>query len=277
MLATSRPHRQRRALTYHIASLVALLAFWWLLSYYTNSAHIIHGASALPSPLSVLNAIAGLSVFLAPGTPTTLAHGLAALWQNTLVSAERLLGGVLLGAAIGITAGLLLAWSKLVRLLVQGPVLLVRTIPLMALVPLFLAWWGGTSFGILAFIAFAVFSVVVISTVEAAGNVPPELVNLARTLGAARFRIYRTVILPAIVPAVIGGLRVVIGIGWALLLAGEYLGAQNGLGHVLIMAEDYLYTARMALIVVMIMVYTFVLDRLFTLAADWITRWMPKD
>ncbi len=62
-----------------------------------------------------------------------------------------------------------------------------------------------------------------------------------------------------------------------MLLAGEYLGAQNGLGHVLIMAEDYLYTARMALIVVMIMVYTFVLDRLFTLAADWITRWMPKD
>lgn len=277
MLASFRHDRHTREFTYRIASLIALIGLWWLLSYYINSEHIIRGASALPSPVSVINAIAGLSVFLAPGTPTTLANGIAALWQNTLVSAERLLGGVLLGAALGIAVGLLLAWSKIVRLLVQGPVLLVRTIPLMALVPLFLAWWGGTTFGILAFIAFAVFSVVVISTVEAAGNVPPELVNVARTLGAARFRIYRTVVLPAIVPAVIGGLRVVIGIGWALLLAGEYLGAQSGLGHVLIMAEDYLYTARMALIVVMIMIYTFVLDRLFTLAADWITRWMPKD
>jgi sulfonate transport system permease protein len=147
---------------------------------------------------------------------------------------------------------------------------------LLALLPLFLAWFGGRETGAVAFIAYAVFTMMFISTLEAVRNVDPVVQDYARTLGASRARVYGTVVMPAIVPELTGGVRVVLGLAWAILLAAEFLASQNGVGHILILAQQYAYTDRMILIVLLIMLYTYLLDRAFSAFANRVTRWAPR-
>jgi sulfonate transport system permease protein len=108
-------------------------------------------------------------------------------------------------------------------------------------------------------------------------NVSPTIQNFARTLGASRLRVYRTVVLPAIVPEVAGGIRVVIGIAWALLIGGELLGAQSGLGRILSLAAQFADTGRMIVIVALVILYTVLIDAVARRIVGRLTRWAPGD
>jgi len=230
----------------------------------------------LPSPIAVIRSIPGLAVFRGSGAQLSYPNALIAIWENTYASAIRLLGGLAIGTALGLGTGLLLGYSRKVRLAAQSPLLLLRTVPLLALIPLFLTWFGGAESGVFAFIAFAVFSMLLVNTLEAVRNTGRDIQLFARTLGASRFRVYRTVVMPAIVPELVGGMRAVLGIAWAILLAAEFLVAQRGIGHVLILANRFSYTDRMVLIVLLIMLYTYALDRLVTKVSARATRWVPR-
>lgn len=256
-------------------SLLVILAAWavtaaWLAST-TERAAVL-----LPSPVDVIRAIPGLAVFGAPGAELTYANAARVVVDNSIASGGRLLAGLLAGILLGGGAGLLLGWNQRLRWLIEAPLLLVRVIPLLALLPLFLAWFGGREIGAITFIAYAVFSIVFVATLEAVRNVDPVVQNFARTLGASRAHVYRTVVMPAIVPELTGAMRVVLGLAWAILLAAEFLASQDGIGHILILAQQYAYTDRMILIVLLIMLYTYVLDRAFAALARRMTRWAPR-
>ena len=92
---------------------------------------------------------------------------------------------------------------------------------------MFLSWFGRAHVGSIAFVAFAVFSILFINTIEAIRNVDPIARVLAQTPGASRARVYRTVVVPAVVPELVGGMRVVLGLAWAILLAAEFLAASR--------------------------------------------------
>lgn len=233
-------------------------------------------AILLPSPLDVARAVPGLAVFVGPGAELTLSNAIRAIAENTVASGGRLLLGLIIGAVIGIGAGLALGWSRRLRYLIEAPLLAIRVVPLLALLPLFLAWFGGREAGAVSFIAYAVFAILFVSTLEAIRNVDPVVKDYASTLGASPAHVYRTVVVPAIVPELTGSIRVVLGVAWAILLAAEFLASQNGIGHILILAQQYAYTDRMILIVLLIMVYTFALDRVFAWGAARLTRWVPR-
>jgi NitT/TauT family transport system permease protein/taurine transport system permease protein/sulfonate transport system permease protein len=256
-------------------TVVALLVVWFvaaaLVSRTSTRADIL-----LPSPLDVVRAIPGLSVFVGPGAEPTLANAARAIVENTAASGSRLLLGLLLGSLAGVGAGLALGWSRRLRYLIEAPLLAIRVVPLLALLPLFLAWFGGREAGAVSFIAYAVFAILFVSTLEAIRNVDPVTKDFARTLGASPAQVYRTVVVPAIVPELTGSIRVVLGVAWAILLAAEFLASQDGIGHILILAQQYAYTDRMILIVLLIMAYTFALDRVFAWGAARLTRWVPR-
>ncbi len=258
-----------------LAVLGGLLVFWWLAS--TWVAQTSDRADVLlPSPLDVVRSIRGLAVFAEPGAELTYGNAARVIVEHTAASGMRLLAGLVLGAAAGVGAGLALGWSRHLRALVEGPLLAIRVIPLLALLPLFLAWYGGREAGNVTFIAFAVFAMLFVSTLEAVRNVDPVVQDYARTLGASPLRVYRTVVVPAIIPELTAGVRVVLGVAWAILLAAEFLASQDGIGHILILAQQYSYTDRMILIVLLIMVYTYVLDRVFAALSGRLTRWTPR-
>ena len=195
---------------------------------------------------------------------------------NSLITIGRLLVGTAIGLVAGIGIGLLLSATRVIRSLLEPSILIIRTVPLLALIPLFLTWFGGDEIGNILYVAFAVFSMLVVNTIEAVYNVPLVQRQYAQTLGATTLRMYRTVIIPAIIPELVGGIRVVIGLSWAIVLAAEYLAAQSGLGRIMILSEQYLFTGRMVVIAVLFMIYSVVLNALFVRWARYVTRWTPE-
>jgi ABC-type nitrate/sulfonate/bicarbonate transport system permease component len=268
-----RPHSAGRATGF--ISVLLILAAWWAASLVV-AANSKRPDILLPSPVDVVHSIPRLSVFAGPGTPLTYGNALYVIAVNTLTSAITLFGGLAIGAGLGVGLALALGWSPRLRMVFEGPFLVMRVIPLFALLPLFLSWFGGTQTGAISFVAFAVFSMLFVNTLEAIRNVDPTVRVYARTLGASQIRVYRTVVVPAIVPELIGGLRVVLGLAWAILLAAEFLASQSGIGRIMILAQQYLDTSRMILIVLLIMTYTYTLDRLVAAVGARVTRWVPR-
>ena len=127
------------------------------------------------------------------------------------------LSGSIIGMVAGIAAGILLGWSKILNR-IAGPVLeAIRTIPPLAIIPFFIMWFGPNTKAQLSMLIFYCFVMLVFNTIEAIKNVNPVYAKFAYTLGAKRIRVYRNVILPASVPELIGGVRVIIGVSWYLL------------------------------------------------------------
>lgn len=195
---------------------------------------------------------------------------------NSLITVGRLLAGTAIGLVAGVGIGLLLSANRVIRSLLEPSILIIRTVPLLALIPLFLTWFGGAEIGNILYVAFAVFSMLVVNTIEAVYNVPLVQRQYAQTLGATTWRLYRTIIIPAIIPELVGGIRVVIGLSWAIVLAAEYLAAQSGLGRIMILSEQYLFTGRMVVIAVLFMIYSIALNALFVRWARHVTRWVPE-
>jgi sulfonate transport system permease protein len=113
------------------------------------------------------------------------------------------------------------------------------------------------------------------ATINAVANVPDRYVEYARTLGASRFRTYRSVVLPAIVPELSTTILLTLGLAWSAVIGAEYIGVDTGLGRILIYAEYFSHTGRMALVAVLLIVYAGLSFLVFRRICARILRWMP--
>ena len=271
----SLPWYRRPEARYRIFAVVAMFAIWimssWLVTLTFARPQIV-----LPYPWQVLAGVKGLGVYKGPGAELTYWNAIEVVLLHSFDSAVRLAAGLGIGGALGIATGLLLGMNQYLQKMFQTPLLLIRAIPLFALIPLFLTWFGGTNTGVVSYIAFGVFSMLLVNTIAAVRNVPPLIQDFARTLGASRWRVYRTVVFPAIVPEITGGVRVIVGIAWAILIGAELLAAPSGVGRILTLSEQYSATDRMILIVMLIMIYTLIVDYFVIRAVRYLNRWSPS-
>lgn len=256
--------------------MLVIVGAWFLISWYIGQTNE-RGNTLFPPPTQVfLTDLPGLSVF-SDGDPTpNWSKAAGVIFEQGGLSLGRLIAGTALGVLVGVLLGLTLSWSQRLRYLAEPTVLLLRSIPILALIPLFIVWFGGSETGNIAYIAFAIASMIVVATIEAVRNVPPVYLNFAATLGASRMQRYREVVIPAILPEILGGIRVGIGFSWAILLAAEYLVAQAGLGRILIQAERWLYTGRMVAVVCLIALLAYLFNYVFLRVEKRILRWMPS-
>lgn len=269
--------RRNRYFALELGGALCMLGLWWLLAYIVQTANPERGSIILPSPADVVRDIPTFATFRlsAKGQPD-LWIAAQVIFRNMLISSARLFSGMAIGIALGIFTGLLLAAYPKVRKIVGPVIMFLRTIPIMSLVPLFLLWFAGREEGNIIYIVFAVFCMVVVNTVEAAKNVPTVYVNYARTLGASRWRIIHTVTLPCILPELLGGISVVVGLGWAIVLAAEYLAAQAGLGFMLLASERYLYTSKMIFLVLLLTALAVLINNGVLRLGRYLTRWKPR-
>ena len=209
------------------------------------------------------------------GYRQNVGQALAVLFENALVTLRRLVIGLVAGIGLGVGVGLLVGMSRWARDVVLPPVLLLRTIPILALIPLFMFWFGAREIGILIFVAFAVFSMMIVNTLEAIRNVPPIYQDYARCMGATQRQIYRTVIVPAILPSLHGGIRVILGLSFAIVLAGELLATDSGLGWLMILSERFFMIGRIVVIVVIFVILSLILNGLYLAASRYVNRWVP--
>jgi sulfonate transport system permease protein len=118
------------------------------------------------------------------GGPQTYRGALLALAYHSSLTFMRLAIGLSIGGAIGIGAGLAVAWSSTLRRATYLPLAIFRMIPLLAMIPLFQFWVGTNGAGVVAFVAVGTGAVFLVGTINAVANVPRRYVEYARTLGA---------------------------------------------------------------------------------------------
>ncbi|EEX84394.1 binding-protein-dependent transport system inner membrane component [Brucella abortus bv. 3 str. Tulya] len=152
------------------------------------------------------------------------------LWQHLLPSLQRLIIGASLGIAVGISLGVMIGLFSYVRAGLVPLVAALFPIPKIALLPLFVIWFGIDEMSKYMLIAFGTFTPTVVATYGAVDNVDRSLIRMGQSFGLSWWSIVRKIVLPGAFPAILSGLRVSISIAIILLVAAEMLGAQYGVG-----------------------------------------------
>ncbi len=199
-----------------LSALLAGLACWHYAS--SNGLTLYIRFEHVPGPLKVAESLIN-----------HLQH--TAFYLHVGASLRRIAIAYSLAAGIGITLGLLMGRSRLIRDLIFPYVEILRPIPGVAWIPLAILLWP-TEEGSIIYITFlgALFPIV-LNTVHGVEQTPEVLVRAAQSLGASRMCIFRHVVLPGALPSICAGLAIGMGVSWFSLLAGEIISGQYGIGY----------------------------------------------
>ncbi len=152
------------------------------------------------------------------------------LWKHLLPSLSRLAIGAALGASFGIIVGVMIGLFSYVRAGLVPIVAAIFPIPKIALLPLFVIWFGIDEPSKYALIAFGTFTPTVVATYGAVDNVDRSLIRMGQSFSLSWYSIVTKIVLPGAMPGILSGLRVSSAIAIILLVAAEMLGAEYGIG-----------------------------------------------
>ena len=158
------------------------------------------------------------------------------LWKHLGVSLYRLFVGWTLGTLLGIGVGILIGLFSLVRAGLLPLVSALFPIPKIALLPLFVVWFGIGEGSKVATILFGVFFPTVIATYSGIDNVDRNLIRMGQSFSLSWLSIVRKIIVPGALPAILAGFRISAAIAIVLLVAAEMIGAQYGIGAYILTA-----------------------------------------
>ncbi|MDP9190450.1 MAG: ABC transporter permease [Acidobacteriota bacterium] len=210
-------------------------------------------------------------------SPAATLRSINALGDTLLINSRatlvRVLTGWFIGCLGGVVVGLMMTRSPFVERSLNPLLEIARPLPPVALVPFFILWFGVGASGQIVLIALSCFMVLAVTTFSAARLVPTIYVQTAASLGASPARIYRTVVLPAIIPAIAAGCRVSAALAFGVGVAAEFMGAQSGLGYMMMVARRTLNTDTILVGLLALGVESFAFDSLLRIVTRRITRW----
>lgn len=210
-------------------------------------------------------------VLAAPSSVARTFWALAAsgeLASNLAVSLVRAAAGLAIGLVIGTALALVAGFSRLGETAVDPLMQLKRTIPVVALTPLFIVWFGIGETPKVALIAVATIFPIYLNLFSGVRGVDPRLIEAGRSFGLSNRALIWHVILPGALPSFLVGLRYATGVALLMLVVAEQVNAQAGLGHLINDARDFM---RTDVIVVCLMVYA-----LLGLAGDLAVRVLER-
>lgn len=183
----------------------------------------------LPEPLAVLRAAWELT---ASGE----------LWGHLRASAWRALSGFAIGGGLGLLLGLLTGTFRQAETLFDTTLQMIRNIPVLALIPLVILWFGIDEMAKLFLVSVGVFFPVYLNTFHGIRSVDKGLIEMAGSYGLSGWPLYRDVILPGALPSILVGVRFALGLVWMLLIVAETISAQSGIGYMTMSAREFLQT-----------------------------------
>ena len=209
---------------------------------------LLLGLWQLASEWDVLANLLNIEDFLVP-SPSQIA---TALWEDrsllasdAWVTLREVVLGFLLAVVIGLGFAVLLHLSETLRLAVYPLLVASQTVPVIAIAPILVVWFG---FGLgpkLAIIALVCFFPITVNTLDGLRSVDPDLVKMMRTLDADRWQILRRVEGPSALPFAFSGAKIAAAIAVIGAVFGEWAGSDSGLGHLMLVASAQLLTARL--------------------------------
>jgi sulfonate transport system permease protein len=232
--ALGKAQQQRKWSIIRISSPLVLLALWQILS--------ATGAipqDVLPAPQLIFDA--GLQL-IRDGK----------LVEALEVSGLRVLEGLALGGLIGVALGVAVGLSQWFEATVDPPMQMVRALPHLGLIPLFIIWFGIGELPKVLLVALGVSFPLYLNTFSAIKQVDPKLLETADVLGFSLWQRLRIIILPSAAPQVLVGLRQSLAIAWLTLIVAEQINADKGIGYLINNARDFL---RVDIIIFCLVVY----------------------
>jgi len=191
-------------------------------------------------------------------------------------STFRIVAGFLIAAIMAVPLGLLMGSFEIVRSFFQPPVSFIRYMPASAFIPLLILLIGLDENEKLIIIWIGVFFQLVLMVMHIAQRVPDEMLNVAYTLGASRWKVFYKVFLPATFPEVVDALRITIGWAWTYLIVAEIVAAERGIGSFILISERFLRSDRIIAAIVTIGILGLITDTIFGLIHRWAFPYVEK-
>ncbi|MER6132988.1 ABC transporter permease [Streptomyces sp. NPDC001815] len=210
-------------------------------------------------------------VLASPGTIARVAGDLisnGSLPNAMGVSLQRVAVGLLFGTVVGTGLALISGLFRVGEDLVDASVQMLRTVPFVGLIPLFIIWFGIGEAPKVAIITLGVSFPLYLNVYAGIRGVDSQLIEAGESLGLSRWGLVRHVVLPGALPSAMTGLRYSLGIAWLALVFAEQINADAGIGFLMVQARDFL---RTDVIVVCLVVYAFL-----GLLADFIVRSLER-
>jgi len=195
------------------------------------------------------------------------------LWKHLVPSLTRLAVGAALGVAVGIALGIAIGLFSYVRAGLVPLVAAIFPIPKIALLPLFVIWFGIDEGSKYALIALGTFTPTVVATYGAVDNVDRTLIRMAQSFGLSWQSIVGKIVLPGAMPGILSGLRVSLAIAIILLVAAEMLGAEYGIGAYVLEAGSLYDLERLFTGVAILSVLGIVVSALIGFAERRLLAW----
>lgn len=190
------------------------------------------------------------------------------LWHHLSMSLGRAALGLAAGGAFGLVLGMTAGLSKLGEELLDPTVQMVRAIPFLALVPLFIVWFGIGETSKVLLVAAAAAKPMYLNAFAGARNVDRKLVEMAQIFGVSRIRQITELFLPAALPSLMVGLRLSTSLSLIALIAVEVINTSRGLGFLMLQAQEFFKTG--------ILVVCMVLYALLGLGTDLLVRFLER-
>ena len=215
----------------------------------------------------------------APSTILLTAWDLLASGQlpwHILVSLARVLAGLGIGLVAGVLLALAAGLSRLGEDVVDAPVQMLRTLPFLALVPLFILWFGIGETPKVALVALGTTFPIYLNLFAGIRGVEPRLAEMGRVFGLDRRGLVRHVILPGALPSALVGLRYSLGVAWLSLVVAEQVNATAGIGYLINDARDFLRTDVILVGLVLYALLGLGADSLVRLLERRLLAWRPQ-
>jgi NitT/TauT family transport system permease protein len=237
------------------ASLTAALLAWWLVSHF-----------------------AGLPAFILPAPEQVAVRfwkGLmdGSLLVNTAATLTEVLLGLLAGTILAVTLGYAIAKSRLFEQLVSPYLVATKAIPIVAIAPLLVIWFGPGIFSKVLICALIVFFPVLVNTVVGVRAVPPPFYDLMHSLRATHGQVLHMLEVPAALPVLLGGLRIGATLSVIGAVVGELVGSDHGLGFLVNVGRGQYDTALVFVAVFILIALALVLYGLVSFLEKKLLIW----
>jgi len=214
----------------------------------------------LPSPARVLQRLVDLS---ASGS----------LWWHAWITIQEILAGLALGLVTASILGYFLARFHQLEKVLSPYIVASQAIPVIALAPLLVIWFGFGGLSKVLVCALVVFFPILVNTVVGLRGVDPHLQDLMRTYEASRWQTFRMLELPAALPVFLGGLKVGVTLSVIGAVVGEFVGADRGLGFLVNLGQGLMDTPLMFVAIFALVVIALVLYGIVSLLESRLLSW----
>ena len=263
--------RRKRERLETVRAIVLGAGFPLLLILFWDRAVAMTGTRLVPSPYQVAVMMYDFTfggIYDDAFSGTILTH----VWK----SMQRVYGGFMLAALIGIPLGMMLGRIKVLRQLLDPTISVLRPIPVTAWLPLSMIFFGLGPNAAIFLVFLGAFYPILLNTTFGVRSIDPKLFEAASMLGCSGTGLFRQIVLPASLPAIFNGLRTAHGFAWILIVVGEMTGVPTGLGSVVMDGRTLSRTDLVITGMIVIGACGFVTDRIIVAISNRLLSWSPQ-